>query len=43
MNGRFFDGAMFGGQGNMRFAFRVTEYGGWWRIGEDGRRHWVEE
>ena len=43
MSGRICDGAMFDELGSMMFAFRVTEYGGWWRIGEDEKRHWVEE
>ena len=43
MSGRIFDGAMFGGLGNMRFASQVSEYGDWRRIGEDERRRWVEE
>ena len=43
MSGRIFDEAMFDELESMMFASPETEYGGRWRIGEDERRHWVEE
>ena len=43
MSGRIFDGVMFGGRGNMKFESQASEYGGWWKIGEDERIRWAEE